>query len=628
MKKALVVDNNPVLLKMISVILEKMQLQVKTAKDGLAALDVLQTYYPDIIFIDLVMPRISGEKLCVILRSMPQFQKTYFVILSAIAPEQHLDFKALDINACIAKGPIKAMESSIAYVLNMLTTQQYDALIDRVIGIENIYEREITKELLVEREHFEIALNHMSDGFLELSDDFKVVFANIAAARLLGLAEERLLSFSFLEIFQDDARRLIMEIMEKLDESHVQIGEQEPFVHLGRYLFLKFELVKNSLNSYIVIIEDITERKQAEEKIKQYNAELEEGIEKRTQELRQTNELLSREVESRKKTVIQLQHEMLKLEMLTGSIGVGLAEISRDYKVVWANKIVRGLFGDVIGSYCYKAFNRKDVDCEGCPVREVFENGKQKAVSEQKGCDIDGKLIWSEMTATPLYAENGTIMSALEVLVPITARKRAEAERECLINALQQSLNNVKQLSGMLPICASCKKIRDDQGYWNQVELYIRDHSAVEFSHSICPECTEQLYGDFLRDHGGNKKFSYIIDVEMNLVRVVAKWAFTIDDILSGAECLYADPLFRKNMNSIVDLTRCSLEFDYSRMSEIITFIRKNENIRGKGRIAVMVSGDLMYGIISMLAVLVVVTQTKIKPFRNMKNALKWIKET
>lgn len=61
---------------------------------------------------------------------------------------------------------------------------------------------------------------------------------------------------------------------------------------------------------------------------------------------------------------------------------------------------------------------------------------------------------------------------------------------------LQEALNNVKLLSGFLPICASCKKIRDDKGYWNQIELYIRDHSEAEFSHSICPDCTQKLYGD------------------------------------------------------------------------------------------------------------------------------------
>lgn len=64
---------------------------------------------------------------------------------------------------------------------------------------------------------------------------------------------------------------------------------------------------------------------------------------------------------------------------------------------------------------------------------------------------------------------------------------------------LQEALDNVKQLSGFLPICASCKKIRDDQGYWNQIESYIQDHSEALFSHSICPQCSKKLYPDIFK---------------------------------------------------------------------------------------------------------------------------------
>lgn len=78
----------------------------------------------------------------------------------------------------------------------------------------------------------------------------------------------------------------------------------------------------------------------------------------------------------------------------------------------------------------------------------------------------------------------------------ITELKQTEREREQLILQLQDALAKVKQLSGFLPICASCKKIRDDKGYWNQIESYIRDHSEAEFSHGICPDCMRKLYPD------------------------------------------------------------------------------------------------------------------------------------
>ncbi len=65
---------------------------------------------------------------------------------------------------------------------------------------------------------------------------------------------------------------------------------------------------------------------------------------------------------------------------------------------------------------------------------------------------------------------------------------------------MNYSGTKIKTLKGMVPICANCKKIRDDKGFWNQLEVYITEHSEAEFSHGICPECARELYGDYLDD--------------------------------------------------------------------------------------------------------------------------------
>ena len=70
-------------------------------------------------------------------------------------------------------------------------------------------------------------------------------------------------------------------------------------------------------------------------------------------------------------------------------------------------------------------------------------------------------------------------------------------ERERLIAELQEALANVKTLSGLIPICASCKKVRDDQGYWTQLETYLAQHSDAEFSHGLCLDCMRKLYPDY-----------------------------------------------------------------------------------------------------------------------------------
>lgn len=75
-------------------------------------------------------------------------------------------------------------------------------------------------------------------------------------------------------------------------------------------------------------------------------------------------------------------------------------------------------------------------------------------------------------------------------------RVKAETQREALIEELKLALSEVKKLGGLLPICSVCKKIRDDKGYWNQIEAYISEHSDAEFSHSICKECAQKYYPD------------------------------------------------------------------------------------------------------------------------------------
>lgn len=80
------------------------------------------------------------------------------------------------------------------------------------------------------------------------------------------------------------------------------------------------------------------------------------------------------------------------------------------------------------------------------------------------------------------------------------AIQAAAEERESMVASLQEALANVKTLSALLPICASCKKIRDDQGYWTQIEKYIFEHTDTRFSHGICPDCSEKIYGEIARE--------------------------------------------------------------------------------------------------------------------------------
>jgi len=120
MKKILVVDNDVMLLEFMSDLLEKEGHHVLTAKDGLTALEKLKAYIPDIMFIDLVMPNIDGEKLCRTIRRIPELNSIYIVIVSAIAAEQEIDVAEIGANACIAKGSFDKMSEHVIYVIDRL----------------------------------------------------------------------------------------------------------------------------------------------------------------------------------------------------------------------------------------------------------------------------------------------------------------------------------------------------------------------------------------------------------------------------------------------------------------------------------------------------------------------------
>jgi len=114
---------------------------------------------------------------------------------------------------------------------------------------------------------------------------------------------------------------------------------------------------------------------------------------------------------------------------------------------------------------------------------------------ETKAVDKEGREFPIELSFSTWQSDSEFFLTG--IVRDISKRKQIEAERDQLIKSLQDSLAKLKTLRGLLPICASCKKIRDDKGYWNRIETYIQEHSEAEFSHGICPECARKLYPSF-----------------------------------------------------------------------------------------------------------------------------------
>ena len=126
-------------------------------------------------------------------------------------------------------------------------------------------------------------------------------------------------------------------------------------------------------------------------------------------------------------------------------------------------------------------------------INKILKTGYSDAY-EKEYIRKDGTAFPVSMRVWAIKDEAGNITGMWGIVRDITERKRAEEALEEERRRLQQALDEVRTLRGIVPICSNCKKIRDDKGYWNQVEKYVSDHTEARFSHGICPDCLEKLY--------------------------------------------------------------------------------------------------------------------------------------
>ncbi|MBI9093214.1 MAG: PAS domain-containing protein [Desulfobacterium sp.] len=166
-----------------------------------------------------------------------------------------------------------------------------------------------------------------------------------------------------------------------------------------------------------------------------------------------------------------------------------------DFRFVKVNKSLADFFGkkpkELIGKPCYELIHNTHGPWPNCPHLKAIE--KQEVITEE--IDEPHLRKFLLVTCSPFFDKKGMPIGSVHVARDITELKQKEEEREKLIREIQDALEKVKILSGLVPICANCKKIRDDKGYWNQIEGYIQKYSELKFSHGMCPECSDEFYG-------------------------------------------------------------------------------------------------------------------------------------
>ncbi|RLC04092.1 MAG: hypothetical protein DRH90_09565 [Deltaproteobacteria bacterium] len=275
LKKVLAVDNDPIMLKFFSRILEKAGLQVVTAGDGVTAIDTLESYTPDLFLVDLVMPNIDGRALCRIIRSKKKFKTTPIVIISAIAAEETINTVALGANLCIAKVAFAEMEVIINKFLDTPQLLWDPTLGNRVLGVKDLSPRNITNELLTINSHFRIMLDSISNGILEIEQNKRIIYANPAALRFFSMPPEIMLGSYVSQIFQIDTDELFSPLINASASNTDPTGRHIRISVRNRLLDVSVVASNHNQDTQVIVMEDITEREKAQEDLLEANKRLE-----------------------------------------------------------------------------------------------------------------------------------------------------------------------------------------------------------------------------------------------------------------------------------------------------------------------------------------------------------------
>lgn len=219
--------------------------------------------------------------------------------------------------------------------------------------------------------------------------------------------------------------------------------------------------------------------------------ELEKRVEDRTAELSQANRSLQEDIAERKKMEQALRASEERYRLLFHKTPIGIFNYDTQLILTaWNDRFVEILRSSREKLLGLDMNTLKDQSVIPA-IRKALEGDEGHYEGPYRATTSPAE-IWVSMRTAPIFDQDGKVSNGVGIVEDVTERKQAEEEKGKLIFELQNALTKVKQLSGLLPICASCKKIRDDKGYWNQIEVYIRDHSEAEFTHGICPECQEK----------------------------------------------------------------------------------------------------------------------------------------
>ena len=445
-KKILVVDNNTVILKLMTTFLADEGHDVKGVQDAFDALDVLREFTPEIIYLDLVMPKIAGDRLCKIFRTLPLLANCYVAIISAAAVEQDVDFLEIGADAYIAKGPFSMMRQHILETIAESEAPRHTQPgCKKIRGIEHLNSRQITKELLTQNNHLQIILDSMSQGILALADN-RVFYANPAALFLLQTTQEHLLGAYLDTILDGSTWGNLAPLIEAVREDLPLNAEHGCIKIHDRHIIPQCLSMKGDSGSQIILLTDITEFKKTK------------------------NELLQAE----------------KLWQMTFDTMVDpVALLHADGTLKQCNQAFADLSGNdavsLQGSACYQFVHRTETFCKDCP----FVRARKSGAREELVLPLGEKTY--HVIVDALKPAHGPTNGYIHIMRDITEYKKAEeALRESeqryqsIINASPDNIT-ITDIEGKILMISPAGLTMF--GYGSDTEVLgesVADHLALE----------------------------------------------------------------------------------------------------------------------------------------------------
>ena len=431
----------------------------------------------DILYISPDCERISGYK-------PEEFQASSELLNDIIHPEdRHLwDNHDHPIQADGSPIPLEfriiTKNGKIRWINHLCLTIHDD---DRnFLGVRGVH-RDITEQKRAEKklQFLSSITQQVSDALIATDTDFKIIHINKAAEQLYGYAPDELIGKSpDLLNAEPMSEEIQKEIYQTVVSGKVWVGSHLNRKKDGSIFICEFKISPLRDNdgqsySYISLQRDITKRRQAAEAVR--NSE-------------ERYRLLADNITD----IIWIAEPDFKIAYMSPSteklIGYSVEEIS---SMNWERLMTLSsvnLSKKII-------IEEKDLG-----VKNTMNGLSTFRSAETELLCKDGTSVWVESQMTFLRDQNGRLIRTIGVTRNITERKWAERQQEKIIEELQEATAKIKTLSGFIPICSSCKKIRDDEGYWKQLEAYISDHSTAEFTHALCPECARRLYPELYPD--------------------------------------------------------------------------------------------------------------------------------